>query len=88
MSIRREVVISDGQGLHARPAAEIVRAVKPYACRIWMTAEGKRVDAKSVLMVMSLAVRPGTTVVVEAEGEDAEEAVGALLQVLGSERQD
>ena len=53
-----------------------------------MTAEGKRVDAKSFLMVMSLAVRPGTTVVVEAEGEDAEEAVGALLQVLGSERQD
>lgn len=86
MLIRKEIVISEGQGLHARPAAEIVRAVKPHSCRIWMTAAGKRIDAKSVLMVMSLAVKPGSTVIVEAEGEDAEAAVEALLQVLGAEK--
>lgn len=86
MSIIREVVISGEEGLHARPAAEIVRTLRPYASRVWLTADGKRVDAKSVLMVMALAVKPGSTVVIEADGEDEEAAAESLVRVLSGSR--
>jgi len=86
MSIIREVVISGEEGLHARPAAEIVRTLRHYASRVWLMAAGKRVDAKSVLMVMALAVKPGATVVIEADGEDEEAAAEALVRVLSGLR--
>ena len=79
-------MISEEEGLHARPAAEIVRTLRHYVSRVWLTAAGKRVDAKSVLMVMALAVKPGATVVIEADGEDEEAAAEALVRVLSGLR--
>ena len=69
-------------GLHARASAKLTQVASAYACEIWLTRNGRRVNAKSIMGVMMLAAGKGSTVTIEAEGADAETALAALLQLI------
>ena len=75
--------ITDDIGLHARPAAEFVRAASGFAADVRVTLGDRVADAKSLLEVLQLQAGSGATIVVSAEGEDAEAAIAALAEVLG-----
>ncbi len=68
--------------LHARPAATFVRAAMRFSSRVQIATDEREVDAKSLLSVLALGARRGTTVRLSAHGEDAAEAVAALGSVL------
>jgi phosphocarrier protein HPr len=69
--------------LHARPAGALAVAAGRFAATVSVTADGRTADAKSVLGVMGLGATSGQQVVVCADGPDAEEAVAALIGILG-----
>ncbi len=76
-------VITDPQGIHARPAGELVKEAKKYACTIKLTKDGKTGDCKKIFGIMSLAVKAGNEVTMTFEGEDetvACEAVEAFMK--------
>ena len=77
-----EAVIVNKLGLHARAAAKLTHLAGNYQCDIWLSRSGRRVNAKSIMGVMMLAAGQGTTVVIEAEGGDAEQAVAALTRLI------
>ncbi|MDA8351625.1 MAG: HPr family phosphocarrier protein [Firmicutes bacterium] len=78
------LTISNETGLHARPAALLVKEAGKFECSIKLVKEGKEVDAKSLLGVMSLSVRQGEEITLRAEGDDAEQAVKTLRQLIES----
>jgi len=69
-------------GLHARAAAKLTHVAGGYQSEIWLSRSGRRVNAKSIMGVMMLAAGQGSTVLIEANGNDAEQAVKALLQLI------
>ena len=74
--------ITDDIGLHARPAAEFVRAAAGFSSTIRVTLGDHEADAKSLLEVLQLQACSGATIVVSAEGADADAAIAALTEVL------
>jgi phosphocarrier protein len=77
-----ETEIVNKLGLHARASAKLTQTAGKYASEIWLSRNGRRVNAKSIMGVMMLAAGKGATVVVEAEGTDADEAMAALLALI------
>ena len=69
-------------GLHARAAAKLTHAASGFQSEIWLSRSGRRVNAKSIMGVMMLAAGKGSQVLIEAEGGDADAALGALLQLI------
>ena len=69
-------------GLHARAAAKLTQVASAFACEVWLSRSGRRVNAKSIMGVMMLAAGKGTQVRIEAEGADAEAAIAALLKLI------
>ena len=69
-------------GLHARASAKLTQVAGGFKCDIWIARNGRRVNAKSIMGVMMLAAAKGAVVRVEAEGADADAALGALLQLI------
>lgn len=69
-------------GLHARPAAEFVKLAARFAADITVSKDGETVNGKSIMGVMTLAAECGSTIVIRATGEDAEEAVSALAALV------
>ena len=69
-------------GLHARASAKLTQLASTFAAEIWLSRSGRRVNAKSIMGVMMLAAGQGTSVVIEAEGADADKAIEALLQLI------
>lgn len=67
-------VITDAQGIHARPAGELVKAVKPFSCSIKIVKDGKEGDCKKIFGIMGLGVKKGEEVVLKFDGEDEEAA--------------
>jgi len=79
---QRSVVLTHDKGLHLRPATRLSEAAKKYASDIRIKANDKDVAAKSIIELMSLAAECGTELVIEAEGPDAEAAVGELVAMV------
>ena len=77
-----EAQIVNKLGLHARASAKLTQVASNYQCEIWLTRSGRRVNAKSIMGVMMLAAAKGSVVLVEAEGADADAALGALLRLI------
>jgi phosphocarrier protein HPr len=69
-------------GLHARAAAKLTHLAGGYQCEIWISRSGRRVNAKSIMGVMMLAAGQRSTVLIEAEGPDAEQAIAALTKLI------
>lgn len=78
-------VIRNRLGLHARPAAAVVKVASKYASEITLGKDGMWVNAKSIMGVMTLAAEFGSTVTVRANGEDGAEAVAAVVECLTRE---
>jgi phosphotransferase system HPr (HPr) family protein len=82
--IRRVIAIKNEQGLHARPAEMFVRMAMQFESRIEIEREGYRVDAKSIMNLLTLGAAKGTELTLEAEGCDAAEAIDALAKLVES----
>lgn len=70
--------ITDAQGIHARPAGLLVKAVAAYPCKVTIAKGAKEMDAKRLLGVMSLGVKQGEEITVKADGENEDEAIAAI----------
>ena len=79
---KAEARIVNKLGLHARAAAQLTHVAGGYKSEIWLSRSGRRVNAKSIMGVMMLAAGMGTTVAIEASGDDAEQAIQALLGLI------
>ncbi|HEY9062132.1 MAG TPA: HPr family phosphocarrier protein [Pseudobacteroides sp.] len=82
--VEKTVEITNPIGLHARPAAIFVQTAGKFTSNIWLIKENKKVNAKSIMGLMSLAIPKGTTVVIGAEGEDEDFAVHELVELIQS----
>jgi phosphotransferase system HPr (HPr) family protein len=80
--IEREVVIKNALGLHARPAALIVKISSKFESQIWLEKDGQKADGKSILSVMTLAVPYDTKIKVCANGKDEKEAVDSIVKLI------
>ncbi len=77
-----EYIITDKEGIHARPAGQLIREAKKYASSVTIRCKDKTADAKRLLAVMSLAAKCGDTVTVNCEGADEEVAAVNLKAFL------
>ena len=84
MTCEREVRIENRNGLHARPAAEIVKAASRFKAEVTITRDDMEVNGKSIMGVMMLAAEYGTTLWLRANGDDAEQAVEAIAALVAS----
>jgi phosphocarrier protein HPr len=82
--VERTVQILNKNGLHARPAAEIVKLAAKYRSEISISRDGTEVNGKSIMGVMMLAAECGASIVLRAEGEDAEQAIEAIATLIAN----
>lgn len=80
--VEKETRVGAEEGLHARPAAMFVKTAKGFSSEIVVVKGDKEVNAKSSMKIMSLAAKKGDGITIRAEGEDAEEAVDALVELI------
>jgi phosphotransferase system HPr (HPr) family protein len=80
--VTRIVVVDNPQGLHARPAELFARLALRFESRVEVIRNDQRVDGKSILEILTLGVLPGTELILEAQGHDAEQAVDALAKLI------
>jgi phosphocarrier protein len=82
--VERTVQILNKNGLHARPAAEIVKTAAKFESEITIVRDGTEVNGKSIMGVMMLAAECGASIVLRAEGTDAEQAIDAIAAVIAN----
>ncbi|MPM43814.1 Phosphocarrier protein HPr [bioreactor metagenome] len=80
----KEAVVSNQVGLHARPATFFIQKANEFKSSIWIEKEERRVNAKSLLGVLSLGIVKGTSVTLIADGPDEKDAVEALVELISS----
>lgn len=80
-----EVLITNKTGLHARPASLFVQEANKYKSQIDINFKDKKVNAKSILSLLGLGANKGSTIVISAEGEDAEVALSGLKEFVEKE---
>ena len=78
----QEIIVSNEVGLHARPATFFIQKANEFRSGIWVEKDDRRVNAKSLLGVLSLGVTKGTTLTVIADGSDEKAAVEALAALV------
>ena len=81
----KDVVIRNQVGLHARPATFFIQKANEFRSTIWVEREERRVNAKSLLGVLSLGIVGGTAIRIIADGTDEEVAVNALVELIESD---
>ncbi len=79
---RAEAPIVNKLGLHARASAKLTQTASQFTAEVWLERNGKRVNAKSIMGVMMLAAGKGSSIVVDTDGEDADAALAAVLQLI------
>ena len=77
----QEVTVNNEVGLHARPATYFIQKANEFKSGIWVEKDERRVNAKSLLGVLSLGIVKGTTITLIADGPDAKEAVESLTRI-------
>ncbi len=80
----KEVVVQNQVGLHARPATFFIQKANEYKSSIWVEKDSHRVNAKSLLGVLSLGITRGLNITIIAEGSDEETAVNDLVELISS----
>lgn len=78
------LTVRNKSGLHARPAAAFVQAAKGFKAIIRMSKDGREVDAKSILSVLTLNVNAGSAITLRATGDDEQQAIAALKKLIES----
>jgi phosphocarrier protein HPr len=77
-----ELEIQNRLGLHARASAKLTQTASRFAADVWMSRNGRRVNAKSIMGVMMLAAGKGSRIEIEANGDDADAALAALASLI------
>ena len=80
----QEVTVNNEVGLHARPATYFIQKANEFKCGIWVEKDERRVNAKSLLGVLSLGIVGGTTIRIIADGADEQDAVEGLIALVNS----
>ena len=80
----KEVSVQNQVGLHARPATFFIQKANEYKSSIWVEKEDRRVNAKSLLGVLSLGIMGGTPIKIIADGSDKQQAVDSLVKLVES----
>ena len=86
--ITQNVTIKNSIGLHARPATFFIQKANNYKASVWVEKDDRRVNAKSLLGVLSLGVVGGMTITLMADGEDEKEAIKGLAAFIETEMHD
>ncbi|KOA18105.1 phosphocarrier protein HPr [Clostridium homopropionicum DSM 5847] len=82
--MEKTVVIKNEKGIHIRPAGEFVKTASKYKSQVQIDFKGKKVNGKSVMILMSLGLKKGNEITIITNGEDAEEALNALVELVES----
>lgn len=77
---KEKIVLQNETGLHARPAGELAKIASTFKSDINLTANGKTVNAKSILAIMSLGIKSNTEIEIECKGEDEEIAIEKIIE--------
>ncbi len=80
--VESRTTVGPQEGLHARPAAQFVKTAKRFSSEILVLKGERQANAKSSLKIMTLGARKGDTLTIRAEGDDAQEAVDALVELI------
>ncbi|ADE10346.1 HPr family phosphocarrier protein [Sideroxydans lithotrophicus] len=79
---QQDVQIINKLGLHARASAKLTQLASQYPCEVWLSRNGRRVNAKSIMGVMMLAAAKGTQINVETSGEQEQLAMNAIVALI------
>ena len=82
--LQKETTIVNKLGLHARASAKLTQLAANYQSEVWMTRNGRRINAKSIMGVMMLAAECGASIQLRAEGDDAEQAIEAIAGLIAN----
>ncbi len=80
----KEVVVQNQVGLHARPATFFIQKANEFKSSVWVEKDERKVNAKSLLGVLSLGITKGTSIIIIADGADEQEAVTTLVNLIAS----
>lgn len=80
--VKKKVIVTHRVGLHARPASVFVQTAAKFSSDITVTCEDRSANAKSILTILTLGAHKGAEITIAAEGEDAEEAVNTLVELV------
>ena len=80
----KEVVVQNQVGLHARPATCFIQKANEFKSSVWVEKDERKVNAKSLLGVLSLGITKGTVITIMADGSDEETAVSTLVELIDS----
>jgi len=80
--LQQEVEIINKLGLHARASAKLTQVAGRFKSQVWVSRNGRRVNAKSIMGVMMLAAGKGSTLLVETDGPDEKEALAAVTRLI------
>ncbi len=81
-SVKKELVVANKLGIHARPAAMFVKTANQFDCEVFVEKDGETVNGKSIMGLMMLAAGPGSKIRVKADGDDAAKAVTEIEALL------
>ena len=87
-TVKKEIIIKNKQGLHARPAAMFVQIANKFDSEITVTKGDEEINGKSIMGILMLGAEQGTLVVIEAKGADSEEAILELEKILLEDEED
>jgi phosphocarrier protein HPr len=79
-----DVILVNKLGMHARPSAKVAQTATQFKSQVWLTRNGRKVNAKSIMGVMMLAAPAGSRMLLDIDGEDEDQAVSALTQLFAS----
>jgi len=84
--VEAKVLVIDPVGLHARPATYAVNAASKCKCKVSITSNGRTIDMKSIMGVMSLGVKTQTEVVITCDGENEADAINSIVETLRNQK--
>lgn len=82
--VKKEVTITNNIGLHARPATFFIQKANTFKSSIWIARDERKVNAKSLLGVLSLGIAQGMSIEIVADGSDESDAVNSLVELIKS----
>ena len=83
--VKKKLIVKNKQGLHARPAALFVQIANKFGARITVRRNKEEVNGKSIMGILTLGAQKGSSIIIEAEGDDAHLAILELEKILGHE---
>lgn len=80
--LQQDALIINKLGLHARASAKLTQLASQYPCEVWLSRNGRRINAKSIMGVMMLAAAKGATITIETNGEQEQAALNAIATLI------